>query len=88
MNPHYCWHGIGRLDGQALVGNGQPVLILWRLSDSELENLSTQLAKFLLVGHYHTSPTLQNSHGLLWYTSGKPTLCHCTFLSGTQSSLT
>jgi hypothetical protein len=27
-------------------------------SDSELQNLSTQLAKFPLVGRYHTSPML------------------------------
>jgi hypothetical protein len=54
--------------------------------DSELQNLSTQHAKFPLACHYHACPMLQNSHGLLWYTSGKPTLCCCTFLSGTQSN--
>ena len=44
-----------------------------------LRNLSTQLSKFPLVGHYHTSTMLQKSHSLLWYTSGNQ-------LSGTQSS--
>ena len=73
--------------GQLCTGsNGQPVLISWRLSDSELQNLSTQLTKFPLVGRYHTIPMLQNSHGLLWCTCGKSTLCCRTFLSGTQSS--
>ena len=76
----------GCLAIHALAGNDWPDFILWRLSDSELQNLSTQLTKFPLVGRYHASPMLQNSHGLLWCTSGKPTLCHCTFLSGTQSS--
>ena len=36
--------------------------------DSELLNLSTQLAKFPLLGCYHTSPTLKISHYLLGYT--------------------
>ena len=40
------------------------VLISWRLSDSELQNLSTQLADFSLVGQYHASPMLQIPHGL------------------------
>jgi hypothetical protein len=34
------------------------VLTSWRLSDSELQNLSTQLAKFPLAGRHHTSPML------------------------------
>lgn len=55
-------------------------------SDSELRNLSTQLTKLLLAGHYHTNPMLQNTHNLLWCTSGKPMFCHRTFLAGTQSS--
>ena len=33
-----------------------------RLSDSELQNLSTELSKFLLAGHYHASPMLQNTY--------------------------
>ena len=33
-------------------------------SDSELQNLSTQLAKFPLVSRYHASLMLQNPHGL------------------------
>jgi hypothetical protein len=33
-------------------------------SDSVLHNLSTQLAKFLLMGHYHASPMFQNPHYL------------------------
>ena len=49
-------------------------------------NLSTQLAKFPLASYYHTNPMLQNSHSLLWCTSGKHTLCCHTFLSGTQQS--
>ena len=32
--------------------------------DSKLQNLSTQLAKFLLAGRFHASPMLQNPHGL------------------------
>ena len=48
-------------------------------SDLELHNLSTQLAKFPLVGHYHANPRASNWP--LWSTSGKPTLCHPTFLS-------
>jgi hypothetical protein len=31
-------------------------------SDSELQNLSTQLARFPLVGCYHASPMLQSPH--------------------------
>jgi hypothetical protein len=34
-------------------------------SDSELQNLSTQLSKFPLAGCYHTSPMLQNFHSFL-----------------------
>ena len=33
-------------------------------SDSELHNLSTQLARFPLVGCYHTNPVIQIPHGL------------------------
>lgn len=33
-------------------------------SDSELQNLSTQLARFPLAGRYHTSPMLQILHCL------------------------
>ena len=33
----------------------QLIIISWRLSDLELQNLSTQLIKFPLVGHYHSS---------------------------------
>ena len=33
-------------------------------SDSELHNLSTQLAKFPLAGCYHANPMLQIPHGL------------------------
>ena len=51
-----------RLASHALADNGRPVLILWRLSNSYLQNLSTQLAKFPLVGHYHASPMLPNPH--------------------------
>jgi hypothetical protein len=54
-----------------LPGNGRLVLISWRFSDQELLNLSTQLTNFPLAGQYHSSLVLQNSHGLLWYTSGK-----------------
>ena len=41
-------------------------------SDSELHNLSTQLARFPLVGHYHTNPMLQNPHGLCGAHLAKP----------------
>jgi hypothetical protein len=70
----------GGLAGHALAGNGLPFLT------SELKNPSTQLAKFSLAGYYHASPMFQNSHSLLWCIIGKPTLCHSTFLSGTQSN--
>ena len=33
---------------------------LRRLSGPELQNLSTQLTKFLLAGYYHASPIFQN----------------------------
>jgi hypothetical protein len=33
-------------------------------TDLELHNLSTQLAKFLLAGHYHDNPVLQSPYGL------------------------
>ena len=33
-------------------------------SDSELQNLSTQLTRFPLVGHCHDNPMLQILHGL------------------------
>ena len=44
-------------------------------SDSELHNLSTQLARFPQVGCYHATPWP------LWCTFGKPKLWGCTFLS-------
>lgn len=34
-------------------------------SDSELQNFSTHLARFPLVGPFHTSPMLKNPHGFL-----------------------
>jgi hypothetical protein len=42
----------------------QPALTSWRLSDSELQNLSTQLTKFPLACCYHASLMLQNPNGL------------------------
>ena len=62
------------------------VLIFGRLSDLELRKRATWLAKFPLEGHYHSSPTLPDAHGLWLCTSCKSMLCHCTFLSGTQLS--
>jgi hypothetical protein len=50
-------------------------------SDSELHNLSTQLARFPLSSCYHANHMLQIPPRPLWCTSGKPTLCHHTFLS-------
>lgn len=47
-----------------LVGNGRPVLIPWRLSGLELRNISTQLSKFPLAGHYHAKSVLQILHSL------------------------
>jgi hypothetical protein len=55
-------------------------------TDSELQNLSTQLGRFPLVGRYHVSPMLQIPPWPLWCTSDKPKLCCCTFLSWTQRS--
>jgi hypothetical protein len=42
-------------------------------SDSELQNLSTQLTRFPLVGRYHASPMLQIPHDFCG-TSDKPML--------------
>jgi hypothetical protein len=72
----------GGLASHTLAGNGQPVFILWR-TDSELHNVSTQLARFPLVGRYHISP-MHKPPGPLGCTSGEPTLCCLIFLSGTQ----
>ena len=47
----------------------QPVLILWRISDSELQNLSTQLAKFPLMGCYYACPMLPTAFAVyIWQT--------------------
>jgi hypothetical protein len=51
------------MTGHALVGNGQPVIISWRLW-FRTPNLFIQLARFPLAGHYHDSPMLQTLHGL------------------------
>jgi hypothetical protein len=61
-------HGGSGLARQALADNGQHVLISWRLSDSELQNFSTQLA---------TMPascfkTLMAFCGALWQTHTWP----------------
>ena len=56
-------------------------------SNTELHNLSTQLPRFLLVGHEYTSPVLQIPPRPLWCISGKPMLCCRTFLSWTLMSL-
>jgi hypothetical protein len=70
-----------------------PVMHWWALTelfsslgdpDSELYNLSTLLSRFPLVGHYHANPVLQIPHSLLGAAranTGKPMLCHHTFLS-------
>jgi hypothetical protein len=55
MVPGECSH-LSRLSG--------PVLISWRLSDSELQNLFTQHTKFSLVGPHLANPVLQNLQGL------------------------
>jgi hypothetical protein len=47
-----------------LQWSNRPFLSSWRLSDSELQNFSTQCTKFPLVGSHNASPTIQNSHGL------------------------
>ena len=52
----------GCLAGHVLAGNGKIIFILWRLSNSEHDNLSTQNARFPLVGHYHANPVLQIPH--------------------------
>jgi hypothetical protein len=44
-------------------------------SDSVLQNLSTQLTKFLLAGLYHASPMLQNPTAFvvhIWQTHALP----------------
>jgi hypothetical protein len=54
-----------RLPGRPYTGRQGPTcFILWRLSDSELQNLSTQLTRFPLAGRYHASSMLQSPHGL------------------------
>ena len=78
--------GPGGLAGQALVGNGWPVLISWRLCDSELWNLSTELTKFLMAGSLIHQPHSSKFPWLFGCTSCNPTLYCCTFLSGTQLS--
>ena len=67
------------LAGQALLGVAS--LFSSGDSESELRNLSTQITKFLLAGHYHTRSMFPNSHGLLECTSCKSMLCSCTFFS-------
>ena len=52
LQLHLC---PGHLAGHALAGNGRPVLSRGD-SDSELQNLSTQLAKFPLVGRCQPAP--------------------------------
>jgi hypothetical protein len=51
--PAMHWQAIGSL----LLSCGDSLT-------QEFQNLSTQVTKFPLVGHYHVSPKLQNSHGL------------------------
>ena len=77
--------GLSRLADQALVGMAG-LFLSHEDFDSELQNLSTQLTKFPLVGCHQACPVLQNSHDLLECTSGKPRCFYHTFLSGTQLS--
>ena len=49
-------------------------------SDSELHNLSTQLARFPLSSHYHTNPMLQIPQSLCGVPQAKPCLA-AIFLS-------
>lgn len=49
-------------------------------ADSELHNLSTQLARFPLAG-LPLQPCASNRPWPLWYTFSKPRLCRHTFLS-------
>ena len=53
----------GGLVGYALAAKADLFLFCGD-SDSELQNLSTQLTRFPLVGRYHASPMLQSPHGL------------------------
>lgn len=58
----------GGLAGHALEGQGWPVLISWRLSDSELQNPSAQLTKVPLEGRYLSWPFvvhIRQTHTLL-----------------------
>lgn len=70
-----------------LAGNIWLVIASLRISDSELPRVSTQLTRFSLAHSYHASPIHASKPPQpLWCQSGKPTLCCCTFLSGTQSN--
>jgi hypothetical protein len=82
LHPDTVSHG--DLAGHAPVGNGLPVLSCRDPLAQSSRNISTQLAKFPLVDHYNASPMFRYPHTRpLWCTSGKPTLCCCTFLSWT-----
>jgi hypothetical protein len=61
------------------------VVISWRLSDSEIQNLSTQFTNFPLVGCYQASPMFQNPQGLCAAHLQTHALLP-TFLFGTQSN--
>lgn len=63
-----------RLAGHALApGNDRPVLSLG-VSDSERLSLSTQLARFSLVGRYPTNPMLRIPHSLCGAPQANPLL--------------
>lgn len=77
----------GGLPGHALVSNGQPVLISWRLW---LRTLQTLHPAHYVPTDWSLScqPHASNSPWPLWCTSGKLTLCRRTFLSWTQKENT
>jgi hypothetical protein len=47
--------------------------------DSEFHNLSTQLARFLLMGCYHANPVLQISHKLCGAPQANPSFASIPF---------
>jgi hypothetical protein len=67
------------LASYALASNGQPVFNLMETLDPELHNLSTQLVRFSLVGHYHTKPMLQIPYSLCGAHLANPLLAAVPF---------
>lgn len=79
------WHVPARVPRYPYLSPGGLARLFLSHGDSgpELPKCLHQLAKLPPVGHYPASPMRQPCpHGLCGrYTSGKPTICRCTFLS-------